>query len=246
MLLLLFLACGAPATTEQPSPDPTEVRDADLDPRNHAIPRSYDESLEDAYPCPNGFTRVDATPFTSWLRTRKIGPFFQPLLTWQGEAAHHPGRLVRVGLSGHNQTAVASTVRMRAEYLNETSAPVVFHVDSDTTLSHGPNEEWKGWLTQLFTQTSPDTLRLDTTPATTPQPGDVLVQREGVHAALILDVATRGEDIVVLVGEGHVPAQYFHVEHGPYIYWWPWHAVAGVEGFHEPLPASSLRRWKNE
>lgn len=242
MLLLLVLACGSAPTPEPPSPEPAVVRDADLDPRDHAIPRSYDEPLDIAYPAPDGFTRVDADPLATWLRALGVGPIHQALLTWRGDPVHHAGRLIRMGLTGHGQRGLASAVRVRAEYLRASGSPVVFR-GAEGEVVFGPEEDWEAWLTELFTQVDADTLRADTVPASTPHPGDVLVQPDGAHAATVLDVATRGDEVVVLIGEGHVPAQYFHVEHGPYIYWWPWHPEAGVEGFHVPLPASALRRW---
>ena len=244
MLLLLLLACESP---ERPEPQPLEpavVRDADIDPRDHSIPRSYDEPLEVAYRPPDGFTRVDADPFAAWLRARKIGPIFQALVTWRGDAILHPGRLVRMGLTGHSQVGLESAVRLRGEYLRESGRPVAFHVSEGETLVFAPDADWDAWLTGLFEQVDPDTLRLDTAPAATPRPGDVLIQQSGEHAAIVMDVATKGDEVLVLIGEGYVPAQYFHVEHGPYDYWWPWHPEEGVEGFHEPLPASTLRRWK--
>ena len=150
-----------------------------------------------------------------------------------------------MGLTGHRQRGLASAVRLRAEYLRELGGPVVFHVSEGETLAFAPGADWDAWLMGLFEQVDADTVRADTWPATAPRPGDVLVQRSGHHAAVVLDVATRGDEVVVLIGEGYVPAQYFHVEHGPIVYWWPWHPEAGVEGFHEPLPASTLRRWRD-
>jgi len=243
VVLLLLAGCSAPP---EPSPlEPTVVRDADIDPRDHATPRSYDEPLDVAYHPPEGFTSVDTDPLGVWLRARKIGPVFQPLLSWRGDAVLHPGRLVRMGLTGHSQVGLESAVRLRAEYLRESGDPVAFHISGGETLTFAPGADWDAWLAGLFEQVDPDTVRSDSVPAAAPRPGDVLVQETGEHAATIMDVAVKGDEVLVLIGEGYVPAQYFHVEHGPYSYWWPWHPEDGVEGFHEPLPASTLRRWKD-
>ena len=103
-----------------------------------------------------------------------------------------------------------------------------------------PDGDWEAWLIDRFDS---DAVHGATVPVSRPRPGDVLMAPTGQHAAVIMDVVTRGEEVYVLVGEGHVPAQYVHVEHGPYAHWWPWDETAGVEGFREPLPASGLRRW---
>ncbi len=75
-----------------------------------------------------------------------------------------------------------------------------------------------------------------------PRAGDVLV-RGGFpgHAVLLLDVATRGDETFVLVGEGYMPAQSFHVELGPVDGWWAWDD--GVDLGHWDLRGGTLRRW---
>ena len=86
----------------------------------------------------------------------------------------------------------------------------------------------------------------ETTPATEPRPGDVLVVGGSPgHAVLILEVA-KGADgrVWLLIGEGYMPAQSFHVELGPEDGWWLWDAVDGLRLSHWHLPGSSLRRFK--
>ena len=76
-----------------------------------------------------------------------------------------------------------------------------------------------------------------------PQAGDVLVVGGSPgHAVVLLDVATRGDEVLLLIGEGYMPAQDFHVEHGPVGGWWVW-SEDGVDLGHWRMPPSSLRRW---
>ena len=74
-----------------------------------------------------------------------------------------------------------------------------------------------------------------------PVPGDLLVSPGSPgHAVLLLDVATRGEETFVLIGEGFMPAQNFHVEIGPHEGWWRWDE--GVRLHHWDLRGSGVHR----
>jgi hypothetical protein len=80
---------------------------------------------------------------------------------------------------------------------------------------------WEGYLSAVFTWAGTRSLQAyETLPDTTPEPGDLLVQGGSPgHAVLLLDVARRGPDTLLLVGEGFMPAQDFHVELGPEAGW---------------------------
>jgi hypothetical protein len=76
-----------------------------------------------------------------------------------------------------------------------------------------------------------------------PSPGDLLVEGGSPgHAVVLLDVARTADATYVLVGEGFMPAQDFHVELGPHGGWWRWDD--GVELPHWTLEGSGLRRWR--
>lgn len=77
-----------------------------------------------------------------------------------------------------------------------------------------------------------------------PDPGDVLVHPGFPgHAVILLDVARDEAGTTwVLVGEGYMPAQDFHVELGPRAGWWRWED--GVTVPWGRLDADTLRRWR--
>ena len=107
----------------------------------------------------------------------------------------------------------------------------------------GGNRSWEGYLRSLFMYAGTASLEVhDTVPARTPRAGDLLVQGGYPgHAVVILDVATRGSETRVLIGEGYMPAQDFHVEIGPLDGWWAWQP--GIALPHWPMGADDLRRW---
>jgi hypothetical protein len=104
---------------------------------------------------------------------------------------------------------------------------------------------WEGYLSAVFTWAGTRSLQAyETLPDTTPEPGDLLVQGGSPgHAVLLLDVARRGPDTLLLVGEGFMPAQDFHVELGPEAGWWTWGA-GGIDLPSWSFEAAHLRRWR--
>lgn len=80
---------------------------------------------------------------------------------------------------------------------------------------------WTGWLTNLFMYAGTRSLGKDTvappgTPMADAEPGDLLVTPGSPgHAVLLLDVARGAGRTWVLVGQGFMPAQDFHVVSGP-------------------------------
>jgi hypothetical protein len=109
-------------------------------------------------------------------------------------------------------------------------------------------QSWEGWLQAVFTWAGTRSLAAyETLPVTgEPKPGHLLVSPGSPgHAVVILDVAKglHGEGIFLLIGEGFMPAQDFHVEHGPHAGWWAW-GSDGVRLNHWHMKRESLRRWK--
>lgn len=249
-LLLLALACAGTPAPSEPAPEPA-----------HTGP----STVQAAYPAPDGFTRLPADGFGTWLRERALEPADVPIHTHDGRTVGHDGRVVVLPLvKGDLQQCADSAIRLRAEWLKEQGQPVSFHATSGDPLpwarfeggetpwadgnkvrwKQGSTGRWEDYLSKVFTWAGTDSLaRLDTVAAEAPRPGDLLVQGGFPgHAVVLLDVATRGEEVLFLLGEGFMPAQDFHVEHGPVEGWWPW--TGSVDLGHWAFDTSHLRRFR--
>ncbi len=184
--------------------------------------------------------------------------------THDGRVVRHHARVINLPrVSGDLQQCADSALRLRAEYALQLGQPVTFHATSGDEMPYarwasgerpvvrdgrlawvsGGDRTWEGYLRQLFNYAGTASLEAhDTVEAQTPRAGDVLVQGGFPgHAVVILDVAVQGEETRVLLGEGFMPAQDFHVELGPLDGWWPWND--GVALPHWPMSAADLRTW---
>ncbi len=247
--MLSLLACLAEAPSEaspQASP-PTEAR-----------------TVSEAFPPPSGAARVDGGDFGAWLAALPIAPTEQPVLTHDGRPVGHHARVIELDMvEGDLQQCADSAIRVRAEFLKAQGEPILFHATSGDPLPwaryaggekpyvvddqvkwKAGSGDWEGYLRAVFMWAGTASLEAyDTSPVDSPRPGDVLVEGGFPgHAVLLLDVATRDEQTLILVGEGFMPAQSFHVELGPEQGWWVWEP--GLELPHWNLGADSLRRWK--
>jgi len=253
MLLLLF-ACTATADPQR-SPEPTSSPEPASSPEPTTV--------REAFPAPEDAERVDGGAFGDWLGARAIAPADQPVRTHDGRTVGHSARVIELPLvRGDLQQCADSAIRLRAEWLKETGGEVMYHAtsgdpmpwsrwsggerpyDSGGTLAWkaGGDGSWEGYLRAVFMYAGTRSLALDTEPAAEPRPGDILVEPGSPgHAVVLLDVARDGDRTLVLVGEGYMPAQDFHVELGPIDGWWAWED--GVRLPHWTLPASGLRRW---
>ena len=175
----------------------------------------------------------------------------------------HRARVVDMPLvPGDLQQCADSAIRLRAEWLRETGGALSFHATSGDPMPYarfqagerpidrggrvawvqGGDGSFEGWLAAVFMYAGTRSLGLDTVAADSPRAGDLVVVPGGPgHAVVLLDVARGGEALLVLVGEGYMPAQDFHVELGPVEGWWPWEG--GVRLPHWEMPAEGLRRW---
>ena len=227
-------------------------------------------SVGEAYPPPTGFTRSPDDAFGAWLQALPLRPAGAGILTHDGHAVRHDGRPVDLPLvPGDLQQCADSALRLRAEFLRGQGRAddLSFHATSGDPLPWAryragevpfarsnrigwrqvdpADQTWEGWLTAVFTWAGTRSLEAyETRPVDQPRAGDVLVQGGSPgHAVVVLDVARRGDEALLLQGEGFMPAQDFHVEHGPVGGWWPWGA-GGVDLGHWHLPQDSLRRWR--
>ncbi|MEC7948236.1 MAG: DUF4846 domain-containing protein [Myxococcota bacterium] len=227
-------------------------------------------SIGEAYPPPDGAIRIPDDAFGAWLQALPMRPIGTPIRTHDGRIVRHPGRPVSLPLvHGDLQQCADSAIRLRAEFAraSDNADSLVFHATSGDPIpwsryvagerplaidnrivwrSTDPaGQTWDGWLSAVFMWAGTRSLAAyETTAAETPRAGDMLVQAGSPgHAVVLLDVARRGSETFVLVGEGYMPAQDFHVEHGPQQGWWPW-TDNGVDLGHWRMPRESLRRWK--
>jgi hypothetical protein len=252
----LLLAClSAPVTSEDAGATPAMV-EAEAGPAA--------TTLRAAFPPPAGAERVDGGDFGAWLGALALADAGEPVRTFDGREVGHDARVIALPLvSGDLQQCADSAIRLRAEWLRETGGEVMYHATSGDPIpwsrwaggerpyaegnalawTAGGDGSWEGYLRAVFMYAGTRSLALDTDPAADPRPGDLLVQPGSPgHAVVLLDVARGADALYVLVGEGYMPAQSFHVELGPEGGWWRWQD--GVALPHWTLPASGLRRWK--
>ena len=106
---------------------------------------------------------------------------------------------------------------------------------------------FEAWLADLFTYAGTYSLVRDTEPVaggpTAVQPGDVVVHPGSPgHAVIVLDTAHDADNTYVLVGQGFMPAQSFHVCRGPYGGWF-WASGDTLPTAPISLEWSGLRRF---
>lgn len=221
--------------------------------------------LTDAFPPPQEARRVEADAFGRWLRQRALAPADQPVRTHDGRRVGHSARVVELPMvSGDLQQCADSILRLRAEWRKERGEPILFHATSGDPMPwsrwlagerpyaegrglvwrKGAKGGWESYLTRVFMWAGTLSLEAyDTEPATgEPVPGDILVKGGSPgHAVVLMDVArdARGRTFV-LVGEGYMPAQDFHVELGPHDGWWLWDG--GVALDHWDLHGEGVHR----
>jgi hypothetical protein len=227
-------------------------------------------TVGEAYPPPPGATRVADDAFGAWLQDLPLRPEGTPVRTHDGHRVGHDGRPVSLPLvRGDLQQCADSAIRLRAECarargeagdlsFKATSGdpiPWARYRDGETPYATGntvrwraadpARQTWEGWLSKVFLWAGTRSLAAyETTPAGTPRAGDLLVVGGSPgHAVVLLDVARREDETLLLLGEGYMPAQDFHVEHGPVGGWWVW-SEEGIDLGHWAMPGDSLRRWR--
>ncbi len=231
---------------------------------------AHAETLGAAFPPPTGATRVSTDAFGASLRDLPLRPPDAPVRTHDGRVVGHHARVVSLPMvPGDLQQCADSAIRLRAEWLRRTGASPSFYATSGDPLpwarfaagerpyadgnhirwaaADPAHQTWERWLSAVFQWAGTRSLfAYETAPADTPRAGDLLVEPGSPgHAVVLLDVATAGDRTWVLVGEGFMPAQDFHVELGPRSGWWPW-TEAGLDLPHwRPLGPETLRRWRD-
>jgi len=222
------------------------------------------ETLAGGYPPPEGALRISGGEFGAWLGALELAAEDQPVRTHQGQEVPGNFHVLRLPMvSGDLQQCADSAIRLRAEWLREQGQPVLFHATSGDPMPWsryqagerayeegnrlawraGSPASWDQYLGAVFMWAGTRSLAYDTVAARDPLPGDVLVLPGSPgHAVVLLDVAVKEGETWILVGQGYMPAQDFHVVIGPSAGWWRWWPGARVGPWE--FPASSLRRWK--
>ncbi len=223
------------------------------------------QTISEAFPPPAGYERTGANAFGTYLQSMALRAESEPVRTHAGRVVSHKARVIDLPMvSGDLQQCADSAIRVRAQWLKDTGKPISFHATSGDPLpwdrfrdgetpiernnrvvwTEGSTGKWEDWLSKVFLWAGTDSLaRLDTVPSATPRPGDILVQGGFPgHAVVILDVAESADQTRILIGEGYMPAQSFHVEIGPDSGWWPWEP--GLTLSHWTFDASHLRAFK--
>ncbi len=230
-----------------------------------AVPPGPD-TVGAAFPPPAGWERAPTDDYGRSLLELTLRPEGARVLTHDAvPVPGHPGRVVDLPLvPGDLQQCADSAIRLRAEWERAQGRSPVFHATSgdpipwaryeqgERAFSAGVKLGWRpsakelrfeDWLTDVFRWAGTRSLALDTVAATEPRGGDLLVSPGSPgHAVVLLDVVTRGDERLVLVGEGYMPAMSFHVEAGPEGGWWRWDD--GVALPHWTMEGSGLRRWR--
>jgi len=222
------------------------------------------QRIADAFPPPRGAERLPRDAFGEWLANREVVDPSVPVRTFDGYEVGHNARVVALDMApGDLQQCADSVIRLRAEWLKSTGGEVSFHATSGDLLpwsrwqrgerpiesrghirwQRGTKGGWDEYLEKVFTWAGTRSLVFDTTPASEPQAGDlVLVPGSPGHVVILLDVAKRGDETLVLIGEGYMPAQNFHVEIGPERGWWVYGKKLDLG--HVELLTSGLCRWR--
>ena len=251
--VLTLMACADPPAPAASTPVAT------------AQPADAPSTVRDAFPPPAGAVSLPPSDFASSLHALRVKGAGEAVRTHDGQTVAHRARVVELPLvRGDLQQCADSAIRLRARYLRANDLPVAFHSTSGDLLAWDRYQEgerayatgnsiawraaggapsWEAYLTDVFMWAGTWSLEhLDTVPAASPQPGDLMIVGGFPgHAIVLLDVAESSSKTFVLVGEGYMPAQDFHIEIGPVEGWWPYDD--GVRLPHWELPASSLRRW---
>ena len=220
--------------------------------------------LREAFPPPEGFERQPQDLYGAWLGGLPVRPPEVPVRTHDGREVGHHARVIALPVvRGDLQQCADSAIRLRAEFLLQTGQPVSYHATSGDEISYqrwmtgqrpsargssltwtaGGDGSWEGYLRAVFMYAGTASLEAyETVRVEQPRAGDVLV--EGGFPGHVEDHdggARRREETRILIGEGFMPAQDFHVELGPDAGWWPWDP--GLALPHWPLGPEHLRRW---
>jgi hypothetical protein len=219
------------------------------------------DTIETRFTPPAGFVRVEVSQrsFGAYLRALPLLPAGSPVVTFAGKTLHeasHPNIAAVAALdigTRDLQQCADSVIRLHAEWqwsLGRRDQHYKTAAGGELFFAGGSHASFRRWLDEVFASANTASLanqakRVDVQEL---QPGDFVVMR-GVpfgHAVMILDVAkNEAGRSVVLLGQGFMPAQSFHVlRRSSEEVWFPIDEASAelVTPFWQPFPFSSLRR----
>jgi hypothetical protein len=228
----------------------------------------YDGTVIGAYKPPEPATLVPTGGFGAWLQALELEPPSVPVRTHDGREVPGDFHVVKLPLvRGDLQQCADTAIRLRAEWLREQGREdeILFHAtsgdpmpwsryrDGERAREQGNRLVWEAsspaswdrYLQAVFMWAGTRSLAFDSEPAEHPMAGDLLVLPGSPgHAVIILAVSRAAGASYLLVGQGYMPAQSFHIVRGPHAGWWRWDTEQGAEIGPWDFPADSLRRWR--
>jgi hypothetical protein len=227
----------------------------------------YESTVIGSYKPPGPATLVPARGFGAWLQALELAPPSEPVRTHDGQVVPGDFHVVRLPLvRGDLQQCADTAIRLRAEWLREQGREdeILFHATSGDPMpwsrykagerayeqgnrlawKSGSPASWDRYLQAVFMWAGTRSLAFDTTRVEHPVAGDILVLPGSPgHAVIILGIARAPGSTYLLVGQGYMPAQSFHIVRGPHAGWWRWDPDEGAAIGPWDFPADSLRRW---
>jgi hypothetical protein len=218
-----------------------------------------------AFPLPPGAEAIETDAFGRSLLDLPLRPPGTPVRLHDGrERRTGPVRVVDLPLvRGDLQQCADTAIRLRAEWLLAQGRPVSFHATSGDAIPWSRVErgeipyaegrglkwragrgDWDTYLRLVFTWAGTASLvAYETVPATAPRAGDMLVQGGFPgHAVVVLAAAGRGDETLLLLGQGFMPAQDMHVLVGPVDGWWRFDDPIALPDW--TFRRADLRRWR--
>ncbi len=218
-----------------------------------------------AYPPPRGAEAYPTQGFGAWLQNMELEPPSVPVTTYDGREVPGDFHVVKLPLvSGNLQQCADTAIRLRAEWLREQGRDISFHATSGDAMPwsryrdgekayeqngalawrDAPPQSWDQYLSAVFMWAGTRSLRYDTVEDDFPSAGDVLVLPGSPgHAVIVMAVAHAPGQHYILVGQGFMPAQRFHIVRGPHRGWWEWDPEDGARIGPWDFSAGSLRAW---
>lgn len=257
LIVALSLACAAPPASAPAAPPATMTP-------NPAAETAI-ETVGATFPPPAGATRIPTDAFGASLVSLPLRPAGTPVRTHDGRIVPiAPVRVVDLPLvRGDLQQCADTAIRLRAEWLRDQGRPVLFHATSGDPIPwqrvrggeipyaegrglkwRAGTADWDQYLRLVFTWAGTASLVAhDTDPADAPRAGDLLVEGGFPgHALVVLDAVRRGDETLLLLGQGFMPAQDLHVIVGPVDGWWPWTDPLVTPSW--TFERTHLRRWR--
>ena len=266
VMVMCLLACVSDGTAKA-SPETANVPSPAL-----AGPETVTSAYP---PPPGSVRVVPADDFGRWIQDLPLRRAGTAVMTHDGRQVRgHYGRVVDMPMvSGDLQQCADALLRVRGEWMRDTGqgGAVSFYATSGDALpwsryaggdrpyvdgrhvrwrrGAASGGDWDGYLTRVFDWAGTISLKAYETALVEgrgPRPGDILVRAGSPgHAVLLVDVATRGDQTVVLFVESYMPAQDLHVEEGPLGGWWAWDpSGADMDLRTWTFSADDLRAWR--